>query len=239
MAASSDSSDETLTPISFVGKKSLQCPSCIVSVEFQSRLKAARDGNSQLLEDLLSNCRNYLQVIAKRAARNSLRDKISAHDLIRETLDQARKLFPQFKGTTEADWMNWLSGLLEEKISESMKWYMGTTNGQSRQVADWYQLFSSHSTQSFDAPAEIEGIPGDDPRQPLRKLVDSLTLHQQAFVRLRIEERLTFDEIGQRMGCSEETAHRTFLQIVSIISRQGTVSQDEQRATSQPPSVAR
>jgi RNA polymerase sigma-70 factor, ECF subfamily len=67
--------------------------------------------------------RNYLLVLARTQlhAGNSLRNKLSASDLVQEALLKAHESLSQFQGTTEAELMGWLRSILASKMADAAR----------------------------------------------------------------------------------------------------------------------
>lgn len=67
--------------------------------------------------------RNYLLVLARTQlpVTNSLRNKLSASDLVQEALLKAHESLPQFAGTTEAELMGWLRVILANTMADAIR----------------------------------------------------------------------------------------------------------------------
>jgi len=95
-------------------------------------LLTARQGDGEALGRLLEAYRNYLRLLARLEVGRRLQAKLDASDLIQETFLQAHRGFGEFRGTTEAEVMQWLRTILARQLSNAIRHYRGT---QRRDVA--------------------------------------------------------------------------------------------------------
>ena len=69
----------------------------------QDWLAAARNGQPDALDQLWSQCRDYLRLAATRELSSELRAKLSPSDIVQETLTAAQQSLGQFRGTTDEE----------------------------------------------------------------------------------------------------------------------------------------
>ena len=81
----------------------------------QQLLLRARDGDEAAFADLLGLYRNYLAVLARVHIDRQLQSKADQSDLVQETLMQAHKDFPQFRGSSEGELIVWLRKIMATK----------------------------------------------------------------------------------------------------------------------------
>jgi RNA polymerase sigma-70 factor, ECF subfamily len=75
-------------------------------------LERAREGNQAELAALLGRYRNYLLLLARLRLARKLRAKVDESDLVQETLVSAWQAFDNFRGTSEAELIQWLRRIL-------------------------------------------------------------------------------------------------------------------------------
>jgi len=78
-------------------------------------LERARAGDGQALAELLSLYRNYLAILARVHIDTNLQAKADPSDLAQEACLQAARDFPQFRGSTEAEFTAWLRKILANR----------------------------------------------------------------------------------------------------------------------------
>ena len=89
-------------------------------------LQAARRGDEDALGRLLEAYRSYLRLLARLEVGRRLRAKLDASDLVQETFLQAHRAFPQFRGGTEGEILQWLRRILASRLSKAVRHYCGT-----------------------------------------------------------------------------------------------------------------
>jgi RNA polymerase sigma-70 factor (ECF subfamily) len=91
-----------------------------------SLLHAARAGDGDALGRLLDAYRNYLRLLARLEIGRRLRAKIDPSDVVQEAFLLAHRGFQSFRGTTEAEVMQWLRKILASQLSNTIRRYAGT-----------------------------------------------------------------------------------------------------------------
>src|SRR5438552_17803716 len=89
-------------------------------------LQRARAGDTSALGQLLEKYRSYLALLARLQIGRWLQSKVDAADLVQETFLEAHRDFPQFQGTTEAEWISWLRQLLATNLADLVRRYRGS-----------------------------------------------------------------------------------------------------------------
>jgi RNA polymerase sigma-70 factor, ECF subfamily len=89
-------------------------------------LSSARKGDTECLGRLLSLYRDYLRLLARVEIGRRLQSKVDASDLVQETLCEAHKNFPNFRGATEAEFVAWLRQIMASTICGLLRKYLGT-----------------------------------------------------------------------------------------------------------------
>jgi DNA-directed RNA polymerase specialized sigma24 family protein len=80
--------------------------------------REARGGNRAAVGHLLNRHRSDLRAIASQDLGLRCLSCCQAGDLVERTLRQAEAEFDRFTGSSEAEWFDWLRGLLERGIGE-------------------------------------------------------------------------------------------------------------------------
>mgnify|MGYP000913348695 CR=1 FL=1 len=90
------------------------------------QIEEARKGDAAVLGHLLESYRNYLRVLARIEIGRLLQGKVDASDVIQETFLDAHRHIGSFRGTTEAQFLNWLREILAGTIANTVRRYFGT-----------------------------------------------------------------------------------------------------------------
>ncbi len=192
------------------------------SEELVRRFAAARSGSSVAQGELLETCRNYLLLIANVAIRHGLQAKVGASDLVQETFVTAHQQFYRFEGDSIQELLRWLSQILEFRIGNTLRYYYSAERRNVGREVDMQQLrdFLSESHITGDLPnphgATLSTeIGANEDRVRFQQALLSLMEDQQEVIRLRIDNDLTFEEIGRRMNRSADAARKLFARAIS------------------------
>jgi len=176
----------------------------------KSWIAEARAGCRLALDRLFGVCRAYLLAAARQDLGNALRTRIDAADVVQETLIEACRDFPHFRGRSEKDLLAWLRQILHNNLANERRRHIQTAMrsihcevsldevalGQLRDVARGDGESPSARAQAREENEALE--------QALRRLPDH---YRQALV-LHTWEELTFAEVGEQLHCSAEAARK-------------------------------
>src|SRR5438128_517521 len=90
-------------------------------------LERVRSGSDGAVGELLEHYRPYLTLLARSQIGRRLRGKADATDLVQETFLQAHQNFAQFRGTTEAELVQWLRQILAREVAQLVRRYLTKT----------------------------------------------------------------------------------------------------------------
>src|SRR4051812_19633499 len=89
-------------------------------------LAQARAGDDAALGALLERFRAYLTVLARVQIGRRLQGKADCADVVQEAFLDAARQFPNFRGTTEAEFVAWLREILAGCLAHLIRRYLGT-----------------------------------------------------------------------------------------------------------------
>jgi RNA polymerase sigma-70 factor (subfamily 1) len=175
---------------------------------FEDLLQRARAGSENHLALLFDAFRPYLRSEGQRKLPAYLRSKVSPSDFFQETYLDVRRAFKSFRGNTVEEARCWLRTIYLNRMARSCRQYLhfGKRN-----------VFREFSLESKYARAQLRQLAGQL-KTPLEVLVEQeiylriewawhhLPMNDQVVIQLRMTEKKRFDEVGQRMGCSSNTA---------------------------------
>lgn len=180
------------------------------------RFSAAQAGSKTAMGELLEECRNYLLLIANRDLSEVIRAKVGASDLVQETFVEAQKIFDRFEGNSSQELRLWLGRILEFKIAQATRRYVGT---QMRAVRREVPL----ETLSQDVLADLL-VASDSTRTPpqerdrklvaLQTAIERLSPAYRLAIEMRSFEKRPFAELAARLERSTEAARRLWLRAV-------------------------
>jgi RNA polymerase sigma-70 factor, ECF subfamily len=168
-------------------------------------LNRARDGDGAARDRLFERCRTYVSVVARTQVEGWMRAKVDSSDLVQQTLLEAHRCFVDFRGTTEAEWLAWLKQILAHNTTDFVRRYRGTEKRSVRREVRLHAQSGDGSGEFFRDPCD----PGETPSQivsqherevQVAEAIDQLSPDHQEVILLRNLQRLSFNEVAERMG---------------------------------------
>jgi RNA polymerase sigma-70 factor (ECF subfamily) len=170
--------------------------------------------------EILNACRAYLLVVANAELSRDVAGKISPSDVVQETLIEAHQAFPGFQGRTQEELLAWLRQILRNNVLNAMRRYRQTA---SRQVAREIRLAGgAGSTESGFKVVDPEPGPRskaiqEEEERRLAEAVARLPPDYRDVIELRNREHLTFAEVGERIGRSDEAARKLWARAIEML----------------------
>lgn len=170
-------------------------------------LNALRQGDATAQGDVLLRYRPWLNLLARLEIDTQFQGKFDASDIVQQTLLEACRDLPQFRGQTEAELLAWLRQILAHVMAHEIRRYVGTQQRDLAREVSLEQSLAQSSRRLGDLLAGSESSPS---RQAVRHEQEVLLAevlarlpedHREVIV-LRNLEGLSHEEVAQRMGRS-------------------------------------
>ncbi len=165
-------------------------------------LSLARQGDEAARNRLFEACRSFVAVTARVHLHRRLQTKVDPSDLVQQSMLEAHRGFERFHGQTPEEWLAWLKQIVQHNVLDADKYYRGAHRRDVRRE----QLISDPTSGRVDClPAD----PGLSPSQLFSKAerelqvavaIESLPEDYRQVVLLRNLERLSFDDVAERMN---------------------------------------
>jgi RNA polymerase sigma-70 factor (ECF subfamily) len=182
-------------------------------------IQGARRGDAECRERLFALCRSYLGFAARAQAESWLKVKVDASDLVQQTLLEAHRDFDRFEGQSEQEWLAWLKRILAHNVADFIRRFRGTAKRQVRREVPLRAPADSDMAWGAPEPA----APGRTPSQEFLLLDNELRMaaalselppdYQEVIV-LRNLERLSFNEVAERMGRSRPAVQMLWMRAI-------------------------
>lgn len=186
-------------------------------------VEQARRGNTDALGRLLTLYRNYLKLLAQLHADDYLQAKADPSDLVQDACLQAHRDFASFRGTSEREFIAWLSRILATKSAKFQRRYAT----QRRDVHLERQLQedldqSSTALQTLAASAALS--PSEDAtRRERAVLVADALMELQAPYRdvmiLHHFQGLTIPQVASCLGRSVDSVQKLWCRALLCVRR--------------------
>ena len=186
-----------------------------------SMLRHARDGDAEVLGDLLQLYRNYLGVLAASQVQGRLRRRLNPSDIVQETMLAAHRDFAGFRGRREAELLAWLRQILINSVRRAVDTHVKAQKRDLRREV------------ALDAPARANGqdprlinllvdrcsTPSEECRrretsQALQRQLEKLSPDAREVIILRNLQGLPFDEIARRMNRKSGSVRMLWLRAI-------------------------
>jgi len=174
------------------------------------RIRLAREGQQEALNELLETHRNYLRVLAASCLHHELRGKADPSDVVQGTLLKVHQNFGHFRGTTELEWMSWLRKILVNHLTDVQKGFRRERRNVTRE-----QPLESLVDRSSAMLRNLVPAQGPSPSQEAQRR-EATALVADAIAELEPEDRdvvilrnlheLDWKAVGERTGRSPDAA---------------------------------
>ena len=174
----------------------------------QLLLDRAKAGSAAEVGQLLSVYTQYLKTLANQQLDRRVRQRVSPSDLVQDTLLEAHRDFPNFRGNTTAELVSWLRRILIHNLIRASEHHLHTEKRDARREISLQRLAANLG--SVDSPLEVAlrspiGSPSADLRgqeqvSELDRALSTLPKEQRQVVMMRHLEGLAFSEIAERIG---------------------------------------
>lgn len=176
-------------------------------------LEEARSGDGAALGRLLELYRGYLLLMARVQVGRRLQGKVDAADLVQETFLEAHRDFAQFRGATEGELVGWLRRILATNLANLVRSYYGTQRRDmhlerelNRELDESWAaldggLIAQQSSPSNQAARREQAV-------LLADALEQLPQDYRDAIVLRHLEGLTFPEVSERMGRTEDSVKK-------------------------------
>ena len=92
-------------------------------LDWQKLIQQARDGDDVALGQIVSRVRNYLLLIASQSLNQQLQSKLSASDVVQQSMLEAHQSIGRFNGTSEAEIRSWLRKIVLNNLIDNNRRY--------------------------------------------------------------------------------------------------------------------
>jgi RNA polymerase sigma-70 factor (ECF subfamily) len=196
----------------------------VVGSDPEQLVHRAKAGDGPALGRLLELYRAYLVVLARVQIGRRLQGKVDASDLVQEAFLGACRDLPQFRGTTEKEFLGWLRQILASLLANLVRHYQGTQRRDvrlERQLA----LELDQSSQALDRGlATAQSSPSqqairNEQAVLLAEALGRLPEESRELLILRHLEGLSFPEVARRLGRTVDSVKKQWPRALAGLRR--------------------
>ena len=188
---------------------------------WELRIAAARQGDRDALGRIFERLRAYLRVRAEAQLDRQLQVKVSPSDVVQETLLEAHRGIARFEGTTRAELVVWVQGILNHRVQTAYRRYRGTGKRDlGREISvDHHDDSPRHHffVGSSGSSPSGKAIVNEEQRRLEQALKELSPSHEQV-IRLRNELKLSFDEVAIALSCTPDAAQKRWSRAVKQLA---------------------
>lgn len=178
--------------------------------EMEQWIAEARSGNRAAMDQLFGVCLPYLRIAAHQDLDAELRARLDASDVVQETLIEAYRDFPQFRGRTEKSLLAWLRQILHHNLDNERRRHIAASMRSIRCEVPLNKVtlnrLRSNAQSEWGSPREHAHA--QERREEFELAMRRLPDHYRQVLLLHSGEDLTFAEVGERLHCSAEAARK-------------------------------
>jgi RNA polymerase sigma-70 factor (ECF subfamily) len=188
------------------------------SVQFSTLIEGVRQGDAECRDRLFALCRSYLGLVARSQIETWLRRKVDASDLVQETMLEACRDLERFQGNSEQEWLAWLRKILAHNAADFVRRYRGTAKRAAGREVPFRDPADSHAFGAPE-PAAQQATPSQEFLQIDNELrvtaaLGELPADYQEVIVLRNLQRLSFNEVAQRMDRSRPAVQMLWMRAI-------------------------
>lgn len=185
---------------------------------FADLIERARSGDPEAVSQLIEPYRKYLLMIANDGLDDAWRAKMGASDIVQETMLKAQQHLPQFHGEEEVEFKAWLAKILTNDIRKTRRHFQTRKRNTQKEINIQDQsavargLVDRHLTPGTDAAKQ-------EKQRALQAAMSSLSSEQRQAIEMRSLKGMSFEEIGEALGKSNEAARKFWARSVETLAQ--------------------
>jgi RNA polymerase sigma-70 factor (ECF subfamily) len=195
------------------------------AVHVRTLLDRARGGDESAGGQLLSGYERYLMLLARVQVGRRVQGKVDPADLVQETFLEAHRQIKNFRGNTESELLAWLRRILAGQIALMLRRYLGTKGRDVTLERDLVGQLDESSQAMGDGLAAAGSSPSQHVAKReqavlLAEALDKLSDSYREVIVLRHLEGLTFPQVAERMGRSEDSVQKLWVRALAGLRQQ-------------------
>jgi RNA polymerase sigma-70 factor, ECF subfamily len=179
-------------------------------------LRQARDGSTEALGRLFDLCGEKLLALVRLRLGPELRRELESRDVMQETLLKAFQRLDQFEGGSRDALMGWLAVIAWNEIRDRADHFRRLRRDRRLRVT-WQSGLDPVERRLH---SEVSRIALRREVRELEAALESLELDHREVILLRRFEELSFRQVGERLGRSEEAARKLYARAVAALTLQ-------------------
>ena len=191
----------------------------------ENLLQAARGGSTEALGKLLEYYRPYLRLLARMQVASRLQKELDESDVVQETFLDAARDFPQFRGSSDAEFVAWLKRLLAANVTDAHRRFLGTRKRDVLKEAQVLQMLDRSSAiidQRLLARVESPSAAVDVRERAVRlaTALERLPPKYHDVILLHHFQGMAFQDVANQLDRSLHSVKNLWLRALVALKRQ-------------------
>lgn len=214
MAAASDPTGSDLKTASEPEPNA--APKAVETLDSAELLRAARRGSPQALERLYQQFSPRLLAIIRLKLGPALRAQLESRDVLQSCLLKSLQAIESLEGRSSASFMAWLAAIADHEIKDRAA-HLGRQRRDANATVPLDEVEAGLAAQVRTATSRI--ALGEE-LERLEQALETLDEPHRDIVRMRGLEELSFREIGERLGKSDDACRMLFARAMTALTLQ-------------------
>ena len=168
-------------------------------------LEALQQGDVKAQGDVLLCYQPWLKLLARLQIDTRFQGKFSASDIVQQTMLEAYRDFPRFRGRTEGELLAWLRQILAHVLAHEIRRYHGTQQRNIHQEVSLEEAIAQSSQRLGQILADSGSSPSAkavarEQEVLLADVLEKLPDDYREVIILRNLEGLSHEDVARRMG---------------------------------------
>jgi RNA polymerase sigma-70 factor (ECF subfamily) len=174
-------------------------------------MRAAKDGSREALDRILSECGPRLLALIRLRLGGNLRRHLESRDILQATLLRAFERLEEFDGSGRHTLVNWLAAIATNEIRDQADYWARGRRDAAREVP-----LSGHQLTGR-VRSEVSRIHLEAQARRMEQAIAALNAAQREVVLLRNFEELSWAEVSERLGKSQDACRMLFARALTAL----------------------
>jgi RNA polymerase sigma-70 factor, ECF subfamily len=176
-------------------------------------LQRAKGGSSDALNYLYERCAGRLLAYIRLRLGRDLRGRLESGDILQATFLKSLQHLHELEGTETRSLMAWLARIAEHEIRDRADYHGRQRRDAAREVA-----IDEHALPAALTRSALSRLILSEEARRLETALESLSPAHRDVILLRKFEELSFAEVGQRIGKSEDAARMLLTRAMTALT---------------------
>ena len=162
--------------------------------------------------EFLTIWRERIRAVVRKLKQSKLSSRLDTSDLVQEGMLQAYQQLDSFRGTTEQEFDAWVKCVAAGAAANANRFHYAKKRSINSEILPL-------AVPESDQPSPAETAEQNEVLTKLAAEIQELSDRERTVVLLYIFEDRTFEEIGEKVGCTATTASRVFNRAIQTLGR--------------------